>query len=84
MTRAPLRERRLSGVPSGSGLTGRRAGEPEPDDEDDPGSIRRGVQKLPRRRENDGCYVSNVSTFPNTFAFSLDSNLHDLNGTNPD
>ena len=29
-------------------------------------------------------YVSNVSTFPNTFALVLDSNLHDLNGTNPD
>lgn len=28
-------------------------------------------------------YVSNVSTFPNTFALVLDSNLHDLNGTNP-
>ena len=25
-----------------------------------------------------------VSTFPNTFALVLDSNLHDLNGTNPD
>ena len=31
-----------------------------------------------------GWYVSNVSTFPNTFALVLDSNLHDLNGTNPD
>ena len=29
-------------------------------------------------------YVSNVSTFPNTFALVLDSNLHDLNGTNLD
>ena len=29
-------------------------------------------------------YVSNVSTFPNTFSLVLDSNLHDLNGTNPD
>ena len=29
-------------------------------------------------------YVSVVSTFPNTFALILDSNLHDLNGTNPD
>ena len=29
-------------------------------------------------------YVSNVSTFPNTFALVLDSNLHDLSGTNPD
>ena len=29
-------------------------------------------------------YVSAVSTFPNTFALILDSNLHDLNGTNPD
>ena len=29
-------------------------------------------------------YVSVVSTFPNTFALVLDSNLHDLNGTNPD
>ena len=29
-------------------------------------------------------YVSNVSTFPNTFALVLDSNLHDLNETNPD
>ena len=28
-------------------------------------------------------YVSVVSTFPNTFALVLDSNLHDLNGTNP-
>ena len=28
--------------------------------------------------------VSIVSTFPNTFALVLDSNLHDLNGTNPD
>ena len=27
-------------------------------------------------------YVSNVSTFPNTFALVLDSNLHDLNETN--
>ena len=26
----------------------------------------------------------NVSTFPNTFALVLDSNLHDLNETNPD
>ena len=25
-----------------------------------------------------------MSTFPNTFALVLDSNLHDLNGTNPD
>ena len=31
-----------------------------------------------------GLYVSNVSTFTNTFALVLDSNLHDLNGTNPD
>ena len=29
-------------------------------------------------------YVSIVSTFPNSFALVLDSNLHDLNGTNPD
>ena len=29
-------------------------------------------------------YVSVLSTFPNTFALVLDSNLHDLNGTNPD
>ena len=29
-------------------------------------------------------YISVVSTFPNTFALVLDSNLHDLNGTNPD
>ena len=29
-------------------------------------------------------YVSVVSTFPNTFALVLDSNLHDLNGTNSD
>ena len=29
-------------------------------------------------------YGSNVSTFPNTFALVLDSNLHDLNETNPD
>ena len=29
-------------------------------------------------------YVSVVSNFPNTFALVLDSNLHDLNGTNPD
>ena len=29
-------------------------------------------------------YVSNVSTFPNTFALVLDSNLHDFNETNPD
>ena len=29
-------------------------------------------------------YVSVVSTFPNTFALVLDSNLHDFNGTNPD
>ena len=29
-------------------------------------------------------YVSVISTFPNTFALVLDSNLHDLNGTNPD
>ena len=29
-------------------------------------------------------YVSVVSTFPNTFALVLDSNLHDLNETNPD
>jgi hypothetical protein len=28
-------------------------------------------------------YVSNVSTFPSTFALILFSNLHDLNGTNP-
>ena len=28
-------------------------------------------------------YVSVVSTFPSTFALVLDSNLHDLNGTNP-
>ena len=28
-------------------------------------------------------YISNVSTFPNTFALVLDSNLHDLNETNP-
>ena len=27
-------------------------------------------------------YVGDVSTFPNTFALVLDSNLHDLNGTN--
>ena len=30
------------------------------------------------------CYVSNVFTLPNTFALVLDSNLHDLNETNPD
>ena len=29
-------------------------------------------------------YVSVVSTFPNTFALDLDSNLHDLNGTRTD
>ena len=29
-------------------------------------------------------YVSIVSTFPNSFALVLDSNLHDLNGTNLD
>ncbi len=29
-------------------------------------------------------YVSVVSTFPNSFALVLDSNLHDLNGTNLD
>ena len=29
-------------------------------------------------------YVSNVSTFPNTFGLVLDSNLHGLNETNPD
>ena len=29
-------------------------------------------------------YVSIVSTFPNIFALVLDSNLHDLSGTNPD
>ena len=29
-------------------------------------------------------YVSVVSTFPNTFALVLDSDLHYLNGTNPD
>ena len=29
-------------------------------------------------------YVSIVSTFPNTFALVLDSNLYDLNGTNSD
>ena len=28
--------------------------------------------------------LSIVYTFPNTFALVLDSNLHDLNGTNPD
>ena len=28
-------------------------------------------------------YVSNVSTFPNAFPLVLDSNLHDLNETNP-
>ena len=28
-------------------------------------------------------YVSNVSTFPNAFHLVLDSNLHDLNETNP-
>ena len=28
-------------------------------------------------------YVSNVSTFPNTFPLALDSNLHNLNETNP-
>ena len=28
-------------------------------------------------------YVSIASTFPNTFTLVLDSNLHDLNGTNP-
>ena len=28
--------------------------------------------------------LSVVSTFPNTFALVLDSNLHDLNETNPD
>ena len=33
---------------------------------------------------DDVSYVSVVSTFPNTFALVLDSNLHDLNGTNPD
>mgnify|MGYP005841892189 CR=1 FL=1 len=32
----------------------------------------------------DDSYVSVVSTFPNTFALVLDSNLHELNGTNPD
>ena len=29
-------------------------------------------------------YVSVISTFPNTFSLVLDSNLCDLNGTNPD
>src|SRR5215216_940382 len=28
-------------------------------------------------------YVSNVSSFPNAFPLVLDSNLHDLNETNP-
>ncbi|KAF7098084.1 hypothetical protein CFC21_099850 [Triticum aestivum] len=49
MTRTPPRVQRQSG-----GWTGRKAGEPgesepEPDDDDIPGSIRRGVQELPPR-----------------------------------
>ena len=53
-----LRVRRLTGVLSwGSGLTGRRQGEPvdRPDEEEDaPGSMRLGVHELPRRWEKDG------------------------------
>ena len=52
-----LRVRALTGVSWGSGLTGRRQGEPDerPDEEEDaPGrSMRLSVQELPRRREKD-------------------------------
>ena len=47
----------LTSVSWGSGLTGRRQGEPVelPDEEEDaPGSMRLGVHELPRRREKDG------------------------------
>jgi len=51
-----LRVRALTGVPWGSGLTGRRwrQGEPPDEEEDPPVSMRLGIQKLPRRREKDG------------------------------
>ena len=58
MRKLELRVRQLTGVSWGSGLTGRRQGEPDerPDEEEDaPGrSMRLGVQELPRRREKDG------------------------------
>ncbi|KAE8795490.1 hypothetical protein D1007_29721 [Hordeum vulgare] len=53
----PLRVHRPSGISCGSGLTGRSAGDPpkererDPDEVDDPVSIRLGIQELPRRRE---------------------------------
>ena len=45
------------------------------------GPTRQGAHPGGRARPR---YVSNVSTFPNTFALILDSNLHDLNETKPD
>ena len=42
------------------------------------------LAKESRFHKRTKCYVSNVPAFPNTFALVLDSNLHDLNGTNPD
>ena len=45
-------------------------------------SLEPGVQKC-FERHGAYWYISIVSSFPNTFALVLDSNLHDLNGTNP-
>ena len=42
------------------------------------------VDVLSLLASTEALYVSNVSTFPNTFALVLDSNLHYLNETNPD
>ena len=52
----------------------------------------RTISSLPLQLTREQCtnvihgnwYISVVSAFPNTFALDLDSNLHDLNGTNPD
>ena len=49
-----LRVRALTGVSWGSGLTGRRQGEPPDEEEAPPVSMRLGVQELPRRREKEG------------------------------
>ena len=46
--------RAATGVSWGSGLTGRRQGEPPDEEEDPPVSMRLGVQELPRRREKEG------------------------------
>ncbi|KAE8790660.1 Speckle-type POZ protein [Hordeum vulgare] len=69
MTRLPLGLRRWSGVSCGSGLTGTNGAavseEREPEDEEDDGSMRLGIEKLLPRQENyDTWYSSRGSLVP--------------------